>query len=193
MALPCTGAVWKSVALALRKTCRRLVTLLQIGSLDPFGIGGQSFALKFTNFLRFIKRQMHRGFIVMGQLAKGRTPSPSCRASWTRRTVSARAGVRVAPRRAHPGRVRALGVSTTKRNPQLPDVPALAESGVPGYEFTQWYALLAPAKTPADILATLHSTLLKSMDDAEVKKRVSVEGIDDFTATARLSAAVKNK
>jgi tripartite-type tricarboxylate transporter receptor subunit TctC len=47
---------------------------------------------------------------------------------------------------------------------------------VPGYEFTQWYALLAPAKTPGDILATLHGTLLKSMDDADVKKRVSVEG-----------------
>jgi len=74
------------------------------------------------------------------------------------------------------GRMRGIAITSTVRSPLVPAIPTLHESGVPGYEFTQWYALLAPAKTPTDILSALHGTLLKSMDDAEVKKRVSVEG-----------------
>ena len=74
------------------------------------------------------------------------------------------------------GRMRGIAITSTVRSPLVPAIPTLHESGVPGYEFTQWYALLAPAKTPADILSTLHANLLKSMDDAEVKKRVGVEG-----------------
>jgi len=74
------------------------------------------------------------------------------------------------------GRMRGIAITSTVRSPLVPTIPTLHESGLPGYEFTQWYALLAPAKTPGDILSILHSTLLKSMDDAEVKKRVSIEG-----------------
>ena len=74
------------------------------------------------------------------------------------------------------GRMRGIAITSTVRSPLVPTIPTLHESGVPGYEFTQWYALLAPAKTPLDILSTLHANLLKSMDDAEVKKRVSIEG-----------------
>jgi len=74
------------------------------------------------------------------------------------------------------GRMRGIAITSTARSPLVPEIPTLNEAGVPGYEFTQWYALLAPAKTPGDILGTLHGTLFKSMDDADVKKRVSVEG-----------------
>jgi len=74
------------------------------------------------------------------------------------------------------GRMRGIAITSTARSPLMPDIPTLNEAGVPGYEFTQWYALLAPAKTPGDILSTLHGALIKSMDDAEVKKRVSIEG-----------------
>ena len=74
------------------------------------------------------------------------------------------------------GRMRGIAITSTVRSPLVPHIPTLNEAGVPGYEFTQWYSLLAPARTPADILSTLHGTLLKSMDDAEVKKRVGVEG-----------------
>ena len=75
-----------------------------------------------------------------------------------------------------PGRMRALGITSAARSDLFPGVPTLAEAGVPGYEFTQWYALLAPAKTPREVLATLHAALIKSMDDADVKKRVVAEG-----------------
>ncbi len=74
------------------------------------------------------------------------------------------------------GRMRGIAITGSERSSLVPDIPTLNEAGVPGYEFTQWYALLTPAKVPSEILSTLHSALLKSMDDAEVKKRVSVEG-----------------
>lgn len=74
------------------------------------------------------------------------------------------------------GRMRSIAITSTTRSPLVPDIPTLHESGVPGYEFTQWYALLAPAKVPGDILAALHSALIKSTDDADVRKRVGIEG-----------------
>ncbi|MGZ5119006.1 MAG: Bug family tripartite tricarboxylate transporter substrate binding protein [Burkholderiales bacterium] len=54
------------------------------------------------------------------------------------------------------GRVRALGVTSSKRVASAPDIPTIAEAGVPGYESLQWYGLLAPAGTPTEILARLH-------------------------------------
>lgn len=74
------------------------------------------------------------------------------------------------------GRLRALGISSTKRSELFPNVPTIAEAGVPGYEFTQWYGLLVPAKTPREIVNTLNAALLKAMDDPEVKKRIAYEG-----------------
>jgi tripartite-type tricarboxylate transporter receptor subunit TctC len=74
------------------------------------------------------------------------------------------------------GRLRALGISSTKRSELFPGVPTMAEAGVPGYEFTQWYGLLVPAKTPREIVNQLNATLLKAMDDPEVKKRIAYEG-----------------
>jgi len=75
-----------------------------------------------------------------------------------------------------PGRMRTLGITSTVRSELFADVPTMAEAGLPGYEFTQWYALLAPAKTPRDIVNVLNTALLKSMEDTEVKKRVGFEG-----------------
>src|SRR5690606_9671808 len=54
------------------------------------------------------------------------------------------------------GRLTALAVTTAKRNPEMPDIPTMAEAGVPGYEAAVWYGLLAPANVPAPIVATLH-------------------------------------
>ena len=92
------------------------------------------------------------------------------------------------------GRVRALGVTTTGRNAQLPDVPTIAESGIPGYEVTIWYALFAPAKTPAPILARLNAETVKALNSAELKERLTLQGLDVASSTPdELSALVKNE
>jgi tripartite-type tricarboxylate transporter receptor subunit TctC len=74
------------------------------------------------------------------------------------------------------GRVRAIAVTTTERSPLLPNVPTVAEQGFPGYEVNGWYALLAPAGTPKEVVATLNTEVAKVLRQADVKERMASEG-----------------
>ncbi|WP_019448983.1 tripartite tricarboxylate transporter substrate binding protein [Cupriavidus sp. BIS7] len=76
------------------------------------------------------------------------------------------------------GKLRALAVTTATRSPQFPGVPTVAESGVPGYEVTNWYGLVAPAGTPADVIAQLNKALVKVMAEPEIRQRLAVSGMD---------------
>ena len=76
------------------------------------------------------------------------------------------------------GRLKALGVSTPKRWPDMPDVPTIAEAGVPGYEAVVWIGMLAPAGTPKDIVAKLAGEIGKLVRDNEVKKLLDPTGMD---------------
>ncbi|HUL93879.1 MAG TPA: tripartite tricarboxylate transporter substrate binding protein [Burkholderiales bacterium] len=76
------------------------------------------------------------------------------------------------------GRLNALGVSTAKRSPEMPEVPTIAEAGVPGYEATVWVGLLAPAGTPADIIAKLNGEIARLMRSAEVHKLMLTTGME---------------
>ena len=90
------------------------------------------------------------------------------------------------------GRVRALGVTTAKRNPQLPDVPTIVESGVPGYEVTIWYAVFAPVATPKAIVDKLNAEMVKALNSSEMKERMALQGMDPAPSTpAELTAFVK--
>lgn len=73
-------------------------------------------------------------------------------------------------------RLRAIAFTGTQRSDLYPDVPTMAEAGLPGYEYTQWYAIMAPAQTPSDIIDALNATLRKALDDPEVKKRIAADG-----------------
>jgi tripartite-type tricarboxylate transporter receptor subunit TctC len=68
-------------------------------------------------------------------------------------------------------RVRAIGIAAAKRSPAAPDIPTMAESGLPGFEVGSWYGLLAPAGTPREIIARLHSEVVKAVGSAEVRER----------------------
>jgi tripartite-type tricarboxylate transporter receptor subunit TctC len=81
------------------------------------------------------------------------------------------------------GKLRALGVSTAQALRQFPDIPAIAESGVPGYEVTQWYGLAAPAATPANIVARLNSETAKALQNAELRVRFETEAADPISST----------
>ena len=76
------------------------------------------------------------------------------------------------------GRVRAIAVTTDKRVAVLPDVPTIAESGVPGYAMSNWYGAAAPAKTPRDIIVRLNQEMLKALALPDVKERLASLGAD---------------
>ena len=82
------------------------------------------------------------------------------------------------------GKMRALAVSSLKRSAQLPDVPTLDESGVTGYEVVVWYAVFAPAATPATIHARLHADLVKAIESPDLRERLARQlGVDPVTST----------
>ena len=81
------------------------------------------------------------------------------------------------------GKIRALGVTTTRRSGALPDVPTIAEAGVPGYEVDGWYGLLAPAGTPAAIIARLNRDLSATVSTPEMSERLLAAGIDARPST----------
>ncbi len=74
------------------------------------------------------------------------------------------------------GRVRALGVTSLERLPALPELPTVSESGLKGYQSSQWYGMLAPAGTPTDILNLLNAHMVKIMQTAEMKDRMKNSG-----------------
>lgn len=75
-------------------------------------------------------------------------------------------------------RVRAYGVTSAKRASAAPDIPTIAEAGVPGYEAVQWFGLLAPAGTPREIITKLHGAVLQTLNDPNVRKRFIDGGAD---------------
>src|SRR6201993_4156019 len=70
------------------------------------------------------------------------------------------------------GQLRLIGVCTPARLPQFPDVPTISESGLPGFTFNSWFAIMAPAGTPKDIIAKLNTEVLKALADPEVHKKL---------------------
>ena len=74
------------------------------------------------------------------------------------------------------GKLKPLGTGGLKRNPVLPDVPTIAEAGVPGYEAVNWWGLVAPAGTPPAIVAKIHAAVGQVQDSPEVQKQFATEG-----------------
>jgi tripartite-type tricarboxylate transporter receptor subunit TctC len=87
------------------------------------------------------------------------------------------------------GKVRGLAVSTLKRTALLPEVPSVAEVAIPGFEATAWHALVAPAKTPPEALATLHKAMMVTLKDPEIAKALTKLGLDIMPTTPEELAA----
>ncbi len=81
------------------------------------------------------------------------------------------------------GKLRALGVSTATRIKALPDVPTIAEAGVPGFEAAGWNGLVAPANTPAAIIERLHGAIVKIVDEPAMTRYLADQGADPWTMT----------
>ena len=76
------------------------------------------------------------------------------------------------------GRLRALGVTGSKRAPGADNIPTIAEAGVPGYEAVQWYGLLAPAGTSRDIVTKLHAGVVRALQNPDVRQRLLNDGAE---------------
>ena len=90
------------------------------------------------------------------------------------------------------GRLKALGVSTAGRSPEMPDVPTIAEAGVPGYEALVWIGMLAPAGTPREIVARLNGEIGKLIRTDDVKRLLAPTGMEpDPDTPAQFGAYLK--
>ena len=81
------------------------------------------------------------------------------------------------------GRLNALGVGSAWRSAALPNVPTIAESGVPGYEYTAWNGIFVPARTPQDIVARLNRETVKGLAAAEIHQRFIANGGEPASST----------
>jgi tripartite-type tricarboxylate transporter receptor subunit TctC len=87
------------------------------------------------------------------------------------------------------GKLRALGVTSAKRSAALPDLPPLQEAGLPGYDVSVWYGVLAPAGTPAAVIARLHAELTKIIQLADIRERWASLGAEPLQSTPAEFAA----
>ena len=84
---------------------------------------------------------------------------------------------------ARAGRLRALAVTTTKRSPIAKDLPTVAESGVPGYDFATWFGVLAPAGTPSAVIARVNEEIRKSLSAEDLRRKWLSEGAEPEWST----------
>jgi tripartite-type tricarboxylate transporter receptor subunit TctC len=90
---------------------------------------------------------------------------------------------------ARAGRLRAIAVSTTKRSAQAPEVPTVAESGLPGYDMTNWIGMFAPAATPRAIVVKLNREIVAILGATDLKERFRTQGLDLVGSTPEAFAA----
>jgi tripartite-type tricarboxylate transporter receptor subunit TctC len=94
---------------------------------------------------------------------------------------------------AKAGKLRAIAVSSGKRSAQAPDLPTVAESGVPGYDLTPWYGLFAPSGTPRAIVTRLNRETDRILNAPDVRERFRLQGVDLVTCTPEEFAALIKK
>ncbi len=75
------------------------------------------------------------------------------------------------------GKLRLVAVSTPRRLPQFPDVPTVAESGLAGFEFNSWFAMMAPAGTPKPLLQKMHAEVVRALADTSVREQLMAQGL----------------
>lgn len=86
------------------------------------------------------------------------------------------------------GKARPIGVSTAQRHKELPDVPTIAET-LPGFEVVTWFGVVAPARTPASVIATLNEALAKALGHPELQRQFAGAGLDPTSSTPEAFAA----
>lgn len=91
------------------------------------------------------------------------------------------------------GRLKALGVASSKRHPSLPDVKTLEEQGIKGVDTNNWYALFAPAKTPPDVIDALNKALRNTMANSAVREKLLKSGTEPALSTPQELAVIQKR
>lgn len=92
------------------------------------------------------------------------------------------------------GKLRAIAVTSLKRSAAVPEVPTIAESGYPGFEATNWYGLLAPARTPARIVQSLHAATIKALGEPELRRKLADLGLEIIgNSPEEFAAAIRSE
>jgi tripartite-type tricarboxylate transporter receptor subunit TctC len=84
---------------------------------------------------------------------------------------------------AEGGKLKLIGVTGARRDAMLPNVPTLAESGLPGYEISMWYGIFAPAKTPANIVNALNREIAQIVNHPDIKAKIAAQGFELVAGT----------
>ncbi len=87
------------------------------------------------------------------------------------------------------GKLRGLAVTSSRRSGMVPDLPTINEAGLPGYEMSTWWGLLAPARTSAEIITRLNSAVVKIVGESEFRQRLAAQGMDAESSTPEQYAA----
>jgi tripartite-type tricarboxylate transporter receptor subunit TctC len=87
------------------------------------------------------------------------------------------------------GRLKAIGITSAKRTPSLPEVATVAESGVPGFDVSPWFGILAPARTPPALVGRLNAELVKVLQTPSIRDRLTRDGVDAVGNSPREFAA----
>ena len=102
--------------------------------------------------------------------------------------------ISLAAAHAKAGRLRLLGIASLKRAESLPEVPTIAEAGVPGFEVLSWYGLLAPAGTPAEIITRLNQEVTRGLNEPDSVERIRAIGAEPMKSTpAEFGAFLKKE
>jgi tripartite-type tricarboxylate transporter receptor subunit TctC len=88
------------------------------------------------------------------------------------------------------GRIHALAVTSAQRARTLPDLPTMAESGLPGFESQQWFGLFGPAALPREIIGKLHSEVSRMIENPEIRTRLANDGAEHGKLTSEQFAAL---
>ena len=88
------------------------------------------------------------------------------------------------------GRIRAIAVTGEQRSPAVPELPTVAEAGVPGYSIVLWYGLMAPGATPAELISRLNGEIVKALADTDIKAKLAAQGVDAAASTPAAFAAL---
>ena len=99
------------------------------------------------------------------------------------------AGIPAAAGYVTQNRLRALAVAGARRSPIFPELPTIAEAGVPGYEYTTWYGMLVPAATPKTVISKLNQSTIKVLGEAGLREKLAQQGVEVETGSPEQFAA----